>query len=412
MPAPSSLPETWLERQGAGGIIGNFIPCKVPLDERWSDAVSGEQSFGWAHVKAAVEEAGKELIGVISLIPLPSVYYNKYALLKEGLQYCQLLQEHMLGLPKINFILSFVRVADEMLRNNQNGIIAVHCTDGYNLTGFSICSYLIHKGYKPEDALQLFAESRSPGIYHSCLIDYLHYSVYAEDLAATKIKYPRFSKEFLDPTRGTAIVNGNGLGFTKKNLQAAVTEFKTALTWYNGPRHGVIEYCPEVCQRVATKKQAMAEVGIHDPGFSSYLGEHGEQAPEEHSATGNDDYDEECEEYPEEEEEEAEEGEIDPLQQQQNPTDLRICFVNPFKHEQGVKKQWGKKGGKGVKGIKGIKGFKGTGKKGAKAAKKAAKLAAKIAAREAMARVAAAKAAKVAKKAAQKRKAAEMLTFV
>ena len=51
-------------------------------------------------------------------------------------------------------------------------IIAVHCTHGFNRTGFLISSYLIEtEDWSPEAAVLEFAEKRPPGIYKADYID-------------------------------------------------------------------------------------------------------------------------------------------------------------------------------------------------------------------------------------------------
>ncbi|CEF97757.1 Protein-tyrosine phosphatase, active site [Ostreococcus tauri] len=45
--------------------------------------------------------------------------------------------------------------------------VAVHCAYGFNRTGFMICCHLVETlGVSPEEALELFAEARPPGLKH------------------------------------------------------------------------------------------------------------------------------------------------------------------------------------------------------------------------------------------------------
>jgi mRNA-capping enzyme len=49
---------------------------------------------------------------------------------------------------------------------NPTELIGIHCTHGFNRTGFLICSYLVEKlDYSIDMAVALFADSRPPGIY-------------------------------------------------------------------------------------------------------------------------------------------------------------------------------------------------------------------------------------------------------
>lgn len=48
-----------------------------------------------------------------------------------------------------------------------NKYVAVHCAYGFNRTGFMICCYLVRTlGVTPEEALEIFAEARPPGLKH------------------------------------------------------------------------------------------------------------------------------------------------------------------------------------------------------------------------------------------------------
>src|SRR5882757_2775663 len=57
------------------------------------------------------------------------------------------------------------------MSKNPLDVIAVHCTHGYNRTGFLICSFLVEKqDWSIEAAVNAFAKCRPPGIYkHSYL---------------------------------------------------------------------------------------------------------------------------------------------------------------------------------------------------------------------------------------------------
>lgn len=50
--------------------------------------------------------------------------------------------------------------------------VGVHCTHGFNRTGFLICAYLVENlDYSIDSAVAMFAEARPPGIYKQ---DYLN----------------------------------------------------------------------------------------------------------------------------------------------------------------------------------------------------------------------------------------------
>ena len=58
------------------------------------------------------------------------------------------------------------------MRQNPTEIIGVHCTHGFNRTGFLACAYLVEKlDFAVDTAVDLFAQCRPPGIYKQ---DYLN----------------------------------------------------------------------------------------------------------------------------------------------------------------------------------------------------------------------------------------------
>ena len=70
-------------------------------------------------------------------------------------------------LPGNEDIEKFVTVVDAFLDEHPNQYVAVHCSYGFNRTGFMICCYLIQKKKLTiEEALERFKASRTPGIKH------------------------------------------------------------------------------------------------------------------------------------------------------------------------------------------------------------------------------------------------------
>ena len=68
----------------------------------------------------------------------------------------------------------FLNIIENFIQKNPTQLIGVHCTHGFNRTGFLICSYLVEKlDYSIDMALQMFAEFRPFGIYKQDYIDEL-----------------------------------------------------------------------------------------------------------------------------------------------------------------------------------------------------------------------------------------------
>lgn len=76
--------------------------------------------------------------------------------------------------PSQEQVSSFIELVDGFIASNSVDIIAVHCTHGFNRTGFLITSYLVEKyDFAVAAALQTFATARPPGIYKQDYINEL-----------------------------------------------------------------------------------------------------------------------------------------------------------------------------------------------------------------------------------------------
>ena len=61
---------------------------------------------------------------------------------------------------------AFIFECKRHVQQNPLDVIAVHCTHGFNRTGFLIAAFLIQtEDWSPEAAVEAFAKSRPPGIY-------------------------------------------------------------------------------------------------------------------------------------------------------------------------------------------------------------------------------------------------------
>lgn len=69
---------------------------------------------------------------------------------------------------------AFIELVDEFNRDHPLEIIGVHCTHGFNRTGFLIVSYIVEKmDWSVEAGLSAFAKARPPGIYKADYINEL-----------------------------------------------------------------------------------------------------------------------------------------------------------------------------------------------------------------------------------------------
>ncbi|KAF2469039.1 uncharacterized protein BDR25DRAFT_289205 [Lindgomyces ingoldianus] len=86
--------------------------------------------------------------------------------------------------PTVDEVRQFTALIDKIRAELKQGVgageqaqalIGVHCHYGFNRTGFFVVSYLVERlGYKVEEAIDLFATARQPGIRHEHFINELH----------------------------------------------------------------------------------------------------------------------------------------------------------------------------------------------------------------------------------------------
>lgn len=70
------------------------------------------------------------------------------------------------SVPDRQQVKAFTDVIDKFISEHPEKIIAVHCTHGYNRTGFLIVTYMVTRlNYQVDDALKDFFTNRPPGIY-------------------------------------------------------------------------------------------------------------------------------------------------------------------------------------------------------------------------------------------------------
>lgn len=76
--------------------------------------------------------------------------------------------------PSENQTQYFIRMVDNFITKKPTKYIGVHCTHGFNRTGFLIVAYMVLRlKYSVESAISAFAEARSPGIYKQDYINEL-----------------------------------------------------------------------------------------------------------------------------------------------------------------------------------------------------------------------------------------------
>lgn len=95
-------------------------------------------------------------------------FYDRNVIDHHGCQYVKLNCRGFGEAPSEEQTKSFIEIVDTFIADHPFEIIGVHCTHGFNRTGFLIAAYMVEKmDCSVEAAIGAFAKARPPGIYKS-----------------------------------------------------------------------------------------------------------------------------------------------------------------------------------------------------------------------------------------------------
>ncbi|XP_057666102.1 mRNA-capping enzyme-like [Diorhabda carinulata] len=161
----NSIPKGWLHcpQNGKRLIADIFMPLKTPLSRRYNVSPKDEYPIQEIFKRA---KYNKVHIGLWIDLTNTDRYYNKEDIEHMDCQYVKLSCPGHGECPSKNITNEFISICHQFHNKRPDDCIAVHCTHGYNRTGFLIASYLVVKlNYDVKFAVKEFAYSRPPGIY-------------------------------------------------------------------------------------------------------------------------------------------------------------------------------------------------------------------------------------------------------
>ncbi|CAH1970958.1 unnamed protein product [Acanthoscelides obtectus] len=164
---PGPIPPRWLHcpRKSDSLIIGKFMALKTPLSSNFDEQVPPgcrfppKMIFDYSKFK-------KIKFGLWIDLTNTTRFYDKEEIESYGCQYIKLQCRGHGETPSKEQTSSFIEIVHDFIANNPLECIAVHCTHGFNRTGFLIVSYLIEKmDFSLDVAIDIFAKARPVGIY-------------------------------------------------------------------------------------------------------------------------------------------------------------------------------------------------------------------------------------------------------
>ncbi|KAK2726457.1 hypothetical protein QYM36_000788 [Artemia franciscana] len=154
--------------------IWNFIAFKTPLDTIYPIQESEKFTSKMLLDIAKLFKINDKQVKVGLLIDLTNAdedkFYDSSVIRESGILYKKIRCEGHSDAPSMEQYQEFKTLCDGFLDKNSTSAVAVHCTHGFNRTGFMIISYLVDKRvfvdkkFELEDYINLFRLKRPPGI--------------------------------------------------------------------------------------------------------------------------------------------------------------------------------------------------------------------------------------------------------
>ncbi|GMT11423.1 hypothetical protein PFISCL1PPCAC_2720 [Pristionchus fissidentatus] len=173
--AQLGLPDRWLHCPKIGKVVENmFLPFKTPLCSLYDNQMKKEQQFHPQQVFDSPQAKGKKIGLWVDLTKTDRFYYQN-EVEKNGCKYRKIKMAGHGSSPTMEEVQQFNRLCSGFLHDNPGQLIGVHCTHGFNRTGFVIISYLVEiMDWGVEAAVRTFAAARATGIYKQDYINDLY----------------------------------------------------------------------------------------------------------------------------------------------------------------------------------------------------------------------------------------------
>uniref|UniRef100_A0A2A4JQW3 mRNA-capping enzyme n=1 Tax=Heliothis virescens TaxID=7102 RepID=A0A2A4JQW3_HELVI len=169
---PGPIPNRWLRcpRKATGLVADKFMAFKTPLGSQFNDKVPEENRFTPSMLFVYMKSM-KIQLGLWIDLTNTSRFYNKAEVEEAGCKYVKMQCRGHGETPSPEQTREFINLVARFISQKPLEYIGVHCTHGFNRTGFLLVSYMVeHLDCSVQAAINEFARMRPPGIYKQ---DYL-----------------------------------------------------------------------------------------------------------------------------------------------------------------------------------------------------------------------------------------------
>ncbi|XP_017773246.1 PREDICTED: mRNA-capping enzyme-like, partial [Nicrophorus vespilloides] len=170
------VPNRWMNcpRKASELIIDKFMAFKTPLSADYDELILPQNRF-YPQMLFDVCRAKKIKFGIWVDLTNTTRFYNKNIVDQNRCKYIKMQCRGHGETPTQEQTDEFINLVHNFICQHPLECIAVHCTHGFNRTGFLIVSYIVSKlDCSLEIALRMFAEARPPGIYKGDYIKELY----------------------------------------------------------------------------------------------------------------------------------------------------------------------------------------------------------------------------------------------
>uniref|UniRef100_A0A182R1A0 mRNA-capping enzyme n=1 Tax=Anopheles farauti TaxID=69004 RepID=A0A182R1A0_9DIPT len=171
---PGPIPNRWLHcpRNSNELIADRFIAFKTPLKREFQVPV--ECTFT-PKMMLDLMKRRKQAIGLWIDLTNTNRFYDRDEIQDGETRYIKLQCRGHGETPSPEQVKAFIEIVEEFSQENPLKTIGVHCTHGFNRTGFLIVSYMVDQMDCAVDAaIMAFARARPPGIYKEDYIKELY----------------------------------------------------------------------------------------------------------------------------------------------------------------------------------------------------------------------------------------------
>lgn len=173
---PGPIPERWLHcpRRANDLLANQFLAFKTPLGEKFNEQIPPKFRFTPSMLFESTKDKHQKL-GLWIDLTKTNRFYDSEEVKSYGCKYVKIGCQGHEGAPTVEQTEFFIKLCEMFRAKDPINVIGVHCTHGFNRTGFLIVSYLVEVfGSSVEGAIQQFARVRAPGIYKEDYIKELY----------------------------------------------------------------------------------------------------------------------------------------------------------------------------------------------------------------------------------------------